>query len=245
MPDLAGAYHDARAMMIDLARGAAEHAQETYVPACPDWTIRDLIAHVTSIASQLSSGGVPPDLNLVMFWDDEMSERRETFIDESLDSRSGRSLEDLIAEWDATAPIVESMLRGETPFPQESPPVADWVLVTDVGQHLQDLAGALGITDTREALATGLSLRSYVEAMRIRSAHEKLPAFRIRAGSREWIIGEGEPIATVTGDSFELARAAAGRRNPDQIRAYDWEGDPEPFIALFYPYGLREDALVE
>jgi uncharacterized protein (TIGR03083 family) len=207
--------------------------------------VHDLVAHVTSIASEISAGRVPADLNLVLFWDDEMSIKRETFIDDGLEKRRKRSFDELVSEWDASAIVLESMLRGETPFPKESPPVADWVVVTDIGQHLQDLAGALNRTDTRDALATGLSLRSYVEAMRLRSAHDKLPALRIRAGSREWVIGEGEPVATVTGDPFELARAAAGRRNPDQIRAYDWEGDPEPFLVLFYPYGPRADALVE
>jgi len=245
MPDLAGAYEDARTTMIDLVRSAGEAAQTTRVPACPDWTIQDLVAHVTSIASEMSSGGVPADLNLIQFWDDDMSRRREDFVDAALAKRRDLSLEEIIAEWDAAAPILESMIRGEAPFPPESPPLVDWIVVTDIGQHLQDLAGALGLTSERESLATGLSLRSYVEGMRFRAAHDKLPAFRIRAGSREWVIGEGEPVATLTGDPFELARAASGRRSPDQIRAYDWEGDPEPFIVLFYPYGLRESALVE
>jgi hypothetical protein len=49
----------------------------------------------------------------------------------------------------------------------------------------------------------------------------------------------------VSADPFELARAVNGRRSPEQIRAFDWEGDPEPFMHLFYPYGPRSEALVE
>jgi len=245
MPDLAGAYHDARLAMAALARDAAAEADDTVVPACPDWTVRDLIAHVTSIASDLAVGKIPADLNLIAFWDDDMSRRREAFIDDALARRSDRSVEQLLEEWDSAATRLEAMIRGEEPFPATSPPLVEWIVVTDVGQHLQDLQGALGKTEYRDALATGLSLRSYVEGMRFRAAHDKLPALRIRAGAREWVIGEGEPVATVSGDPFELARAASGRRSPDQIRAYDWEGDPEPFLALFYPYGARVDALVE
>jgi hypothetical protein len=37
----------------------------------------------------------------------------------------------------------------------------------------------------------------------------------------------------------------SGRRSPDQIRAYDWNGDPEPFVDLFYIYGVRKEPLVE
>jgi hypothetical protein len=81
--------------------------------------------------------------------------------------------------------------------------------------------------------------------MRFRVAHDQLPTLRIRAGTREWTIGDGEPAATVTADPFELARAASGRRSWDQVRAFEWEGNPEPFKPLFYPYGVREDALAE
>jgi len=59
------------------------------------------------------------------------------------------------------------------------------------------------------------------------------------------VSGPGRPLLLDAAPPFELARAASGRRSPDQIRAYDWDGDPEPFIALFYPYGLRTEALVE
>jgi hypothetical protein len=188
---------------------------------------------------------MPPDLNLIQFWDDDIARRREEFIAEALSSRRDLPIENVLSEWDAAGTQLEAMLRGEAPLPEGAPPLIDWILVTDIGVHLQDLTGALNVTSERDALATGLSLRSYVEAMRVRSAHEHLPPFRMRAGTREWVIGEGEPVATVTADPFELARAASGRRSPDQIRAYDWDGDPEPFIRLFYPYGLRVDALVE
>ena len=81
--------------------------------------------------------------------------------------------------------------------------------------------------------------------MRFRSSTLGLPAFTIRAGEREWVVGQGDPIATVVADPFELARAASGRRSPEQVRSYDWTGDPDPFIELFYPYGMRTAPLVE
>jgi uncharacterized protein (TIGR03083 family) len=245
MPDLAAAYHDARVAMTTLAREAADKTRDTRVPACPDWTVHDLVAHVTSIASDLSTGLFPPDLNPILFWDEDMAVRREAFVDQALAKRRDLPLDEILTEWESAATRLEGMIRGEEPFPEHSPPLAEWIVVTDIGVHLQDLQGALGTSTYRDALASGLSLRSYVEAMRFRAAAEHTPPFRIRAGSREWVIGEGEPIATLTGDPFELGRAASGRRSPDQIRAYDWDGNPEPFIPLFYPYGPRTDALVE
>jgi hypothetical protein len=37
----------------------------------------------------------------------------------------------------------------------------------------------------------------------------------------------------------------SGRRSPEQVAAYEWDGDAEPYIPYFYPYGIRSDALVE
>ena len=245
MPDLAAAYREAREAMIELARSADDSATSTMVPACPDWSVRTLVAHVTSLATEISTGRIPRDLNLIQFWDADTSQRRDDFVDAALDQRRTLELSEILDEWERSGPHIEKMIDGREPFPDGTMPLADWVLTTDVGVHLQDLQGALGTTEYRDAVASSLALRSYVEAMRIRSVHEKLPAFRMRADNREWVIGTGEPVATVTGETWELGRAASGRRSPDQIRAYDWDGDPEPFMALFYPYGLRESALVE
>jgi hypothetical protein len=44
---------------------------------------------------------------------------------------------------------------------------------------------------------------------------------------------------------FELVRSYTGRRSFDQMRAYDWEGEPRPeqlVLAIFSP---RETPLVE
>jgi len=245
MPDLAAAYHDARIHMSELARKASPEESAKQVPACPDWSVRDLVAHVTSIAAELAAGRFPSDLNLVAFWDDDMSARRETFIDEALESRRERTVDELLDEWEKAAAVLEPMLHGEQPVPPGSPPLVEWIVTTDIGVHVQDLRGALGLEGDGDILASGLALRSYVEAMRMRAVHTGLPAFRMRAGTREWVIGDGDPVATVTGDPWELARAASGRRSPEQIRAYEWDGDPEPFIELFYPYGPRAEALVE
>lgn len=205
-----------------------------------------MIAHVTSIASALANGEFPATLNPVASLSDpEHAKERDRFVDDALDKRKDRSLDQILAEWEEAAPALEAMLRGERAWPFGTPPLAEWVVTTDLAVHHHDLRGAIGQPGERESPATGLSLRSYLEGMRFRSAAMGLPAFRIRAGARAWVVGEGEATATVTGDPFELARAASGRRSPDQIRAYDWDGDPEPFIELFYPYGTRTDALVE
>jgi uncharacterized protein (TIGR03083 family) len=245
MPDLAGAYRDARERMCAMVAGLDEDPLERRIPACPEWTVRDLIAHVSSIATEITNGAMPADLNLVAVWDPDVARRREGWIDESLERRRGMSIDELLDEWTRSGEMLDAMLRGEAPMPVDAPPLVEWIVVTDIGAHLQDLATALGNTEHRDALATGLSLRSYVEGMRIAAAQKGTPAMKIRAGSREWVVGDGEPVATVTADPWELSRAVSGRRSLDQVRAYDWEGDPEGVLELFYPYGVRADSLEE
>jgi uncharacterized protein (TIGR03083 family) len=231
--------------MIKIVRGLSPDQLDARVPACPDWSVKDLIAHVTSIAAALTSGRFPPDLNPSLMWEPETAVLREAFVGSEVSRRRDRSIDEIVAEWEEAAVPLEATIRGERAWPEGSPPLSEWIVTTDAAVHHHDLRGAVGLPGERDSLGTGLSLRSYVEAMRFRSAGEKLPAFRIRAGSREWVVGDGEPVATVSADPFELARAVNGRRSPEQIRAYDWDGDPEPFMHLFYPYGPRSEALVE
>lgn len=246
MPDLAGAYADTRRSMIDLARSLSDAETAVDVPACPGWTVKDLVAHVTSIAASLAGGAFPEGLNPVAsLIDPGQAQQRDVFIDEAIAARRDLLLEDILTEWDDAAPTLDAMIRGDRPWPPGAPPLAEWVVTTDLAAHHHDLRGAVGQPGARDSLATGLSLRSFVETMRFRSAAVGLPTLRIRAGERDWVVGDGDPVATVSADPFELARAASGRRSPDQIRAFDWDGDPEPFLELFYPYGLREAALVE
>jgi uncharacterized protein (TIGR03083 family) len=245
MPDLASAYAQTQASMTGLLTDATPETEKQTIPACPGWTVRDLIAHVSSIATALSNGDFPADLNPAAFWDADMANRREEFIDIELDKRQASSLAELISEWNQATTDVVAMIRGDKPWPATAAPLPEWILVTDLSVHHHDLRGGLGTPGDRDSLATGLALRSYVEGMRFRTMIENSPTFVIRAGSREWTIGQAEPIATVSADPFELARAASGRRSMSQLRAYDWTGDPEPVLHMFYPYGVREQDLVE
>lgn len=244
MPDLAAAYDKTRASMTALASDLDAERREAKVPACPDWTVTNLIAHVTSIAASLASGEFPADLNPSAFWDQDMAKRREAFIDGALAERTERTLDEILDEWARTMDPLMAMMRGERPWPTTEVPMIDWILVTDIAVHHHDLRGAIGEPGERDSLATGLSLRSYIEGMRFRALVEQLPGFTVVAGARSWTIGN-DPAATVTADPFELARAVSGRRSPDQIRGFGWDAEPEPYLPYFYPYGLRTEALTE
>src|SRR5437867_7316913 len=186
MPDLALAYEETRKTMSDIVRTLDPAVLNSTVPSCPAWSTKDLIAHVTGIATAIATGNGVRNINLAMFWEPAVAEAREEFVDAEIVARRGKELAEILDEWEGSATSLLPMVRGERPFPDGTPAFADWVVVTDVGVHHHDLRGAVGMPGDRDSLATGLSLRSYVEAMRFRTQAHSLPTLRIVAGSRTW-----------------------------------------------------------
>jgi hypothetical protein len=114
-------------------------------------------------------------------------------------------------------------------------------LLTDLTVHQQDIYGALGIQRDRESAPIKIGLSGYIATMGWRLTGANLAPLRVDLGDKSYVAGEGEPAATVRASRYELFRATAGRRSPEQIAA----GDAEPYIPYFYPYGARTEALVE
>ena len=62
--------------MRSLLQGATDEQAATIVPTCPDWSVKDLVSHVTGICVDLSSGNPPTDD--VQGWvDRQVAERTE------------------------------------------------------------------------------------------------------------------------------------------------------------------------
>ena len=97
----------------------------------------------------------------------------------------------------------------------------------------------------RDEAPVAIGFSTYRAGVDLRIQTSGGPSLRFVTEDKEWVAGGGEPVATVRASRFELFRALSGRRSPDQVHAYEWQGNPEPFLGFFYPYGIREEALVE
>ncbi len=75
----------------------------------------------------------------------------------------------------------------------------------------------------------------------------RMGSLRLVTGAVDVTRGEGAPTATLTLEPFEALRALTGRRSPDQMRAYQWDGDPEPWMDAFTwgPFVPRVEPLAE
>jgi uncharacterized protein (TIGR03083 family) len=243
--DLAAAYQETQEHLDGIVRDLTEDALRTTVPASPDWSVKDVVAHVTGLAGDALRGTIPEGLNPVEALNDPVqAAMREDLTAEQVASRRDRSIGGILDEWSAHLEALLPMFRGELPFPRPFP-FADAILVTDLSVHAQDVRGALGAPGDRDSQGVSVSLASYAAALGLRLALNGLPPLRIRYSEKERLAGQGEPGATWEGDRFEIVRALSGRRSGDQIMSMTWTGDPTPYVPLIPAYGPRTDPIVE
>lgn len=244
MADLAEVYAVTRKELANFVSSLPEEDLKRPVPATPTWSVHEVIAHMGGVFACIGDGDFPRE-----FFDALGSEEGVTLInkwtDRQVDERRDRPMQDLLDEWENSTATVMPMIRGDVPWPDEVVPYAAYVLMTDLAVHQQDIYGALGVVKDRDEAPIGIAYSTYVAGVDIRIQSSGGPSVRFVTENKEKVAGGGEPVATVRGERFELFRALSGRRSPGQIREYDWDGDPEPFITYFYPYGVREEALVE
>jgi uncharacterized protein (TIGR03083 family) len=243
MGDLADVYESTRRSILDVI---SEHPDdlEREVPATPGWRVRDVVAHLVGDVECITRGDFPMTF-FNSFGDRDALVELNEWTGGQVEARAGRPFEDVVEEWDKVAENLEATMRGERDWAQGVPPFADRVLITDLGVHQQDIFGAFGIESDREGAPIKIGVAGYIAIMDLRLRNDDGGTLTFEAPGKSWTAGQGEPQATVRASRFELFRALSGRRNVDQLLAFDWDGDPQPFISYFYPYGVREDALVE
>lgn len=244
MADAADIFDQARRDLSALLRDLSAEQLKTSVPATPGWTIRDIPAHLTGDITSVLAGDFPRGF-FQAYGDDEAVATLNKWTAEHVSSRADRTLDEVLDEWEEASRSLLPMMRGEATWSGDMPPFADRVLLTDLGVHQQDIYGALGIQKDRESPLVRMASAGYVAMIGFRLNGTGLAPLRVIAGDSDRKSGEGEPGATVRAERFELFRALSGRRSPEQILAYEWDGNPEPYIPYFYPYGMRRAALIE
>jgi uncharacterized protein (TIGR03083 family) len=245
MLDTAGVYRETRESLRDFVAGLSDAELKTNVPATPDWSVRDAIAHVVGEARITVTGDAPPEFRLLeSLRDPEQAAIRDGINADEIARRRDLPIEDVLAEWDDLAEQLDPFMRGDKPFPWPEP-FLDSILVSDLSQHGQDVRNAVGKPGERDSAACRIALASFAVALGFRLDSMGIPALRLRYDGKERICGQSESAVTLSGDRYELLRSLTGRRSRRQIEALDWEGDREPYVGLIPAYGERFDDVVE
>ena len=223
--DAADLYAAERHALIDLVRDAGPEAPETFVPASPAWTVKDVLAHLAGIADDTVAGRVE-------------GVGTDPWTAAQVEARRDHTLDAIIDEWETRGTAFEGILR-------QLPLHVGASTLGDLTTHAQDVRAALSLPGDRDSEGVAIARGYYVERFRRRATRAGLPPLEIRAGQERHQIGDGEPAVTVDVDPFELYRALTGRRSLAQIAAWDWSGDPAPYAPLLSTYGHPDADVIE
>ncbi len=228
MTDLESIWTTTHNRVRTMARDLSPEQAEQTVPATDGWTVRQLLAHMVGVDDDALKDAVPEDL-------------APSWTQHHVEDRADSSVKDILDEWQELAPAVQEALRTG---PEDE--VAS--LVVDAWVHEQDMRSATGEAGGRDSDAVEVTLGALTQmGVGDKAASGDVPPLRLEAEDWSTTVGDGEPTTTVRAPStWELARGLGGRRSADQVRGWDWEGDPTPYLPHLSPFGdLRETDLHE
>ena len=207
------AWRDAFERVCALVEGLDTAELAARVPACPDWTVRDLLSHMVGLGADVLAGDEPDDHN-------------SAWTQRQVGARRGRSAADLLAEWRGLADALMAWMREHGSRP-----------LNDVVIHEQDLRGAVGVVGGRDS--DGLRIVRDRMVGRFAAAVDGLPPIALVSGEWSWCSqgGDDDAAVLVEADAFDLARALTSRRTADQLRSWTRRGDVAPYLDAFATLG--------
>jgi uncharacterized protein (TIGR03083 family) len=216
-PDPGRLYTSTQARVAALVAGLDAAALATPVPACPGWSVRDVVAHTLAITEDALAGRLtgPPN-------DEQTAAQVARF--------TGHDFGNMLATWAQTAPqFAEIVTSFEV-----------WPAVVDVASHEQDIRGALGQPGERDSDVVRLCA-----AMMLSALAPPVPV-RVTVEDAEFRVGpdEGPELALAT-TRFEALRWRLGRRSRTQMAALAWSGDPAPVLDHLAIFGPATADLIE
>jgi uncharacterized protein (TIGR03083 family) len=217
--DLAGRYRETRQRVMSLVAGLTDAELDTRTLACPAWTVRDVIAHLTAIPEDAASGrlkGIPTD----------------EFTAGQVARLGGLPVTDVIARWAAAAPDFEESIAAHDV----------WPAVIDVASHKQDIRGALGEPGARDCATVRACTPQLLDWLEV-----PVPV-RIITEDGEYLTGSGSAEIdelTLTTSRFEAFRWRMGRRSRGQIAAPAWSADPAEVLDHLAVFGPADRDVIE
>ena len=211
-------YDASRTRIAELLRGSDPGLP---VAACPGWTARDLAAHQAGVLADFLAGRF-------------QVEDGDDFGERTVRERGDQDVAASLAEWEGHRAGADDLLAG---------PMGG-VLVAEVVSHEQDLRNALGRPRVSDTAAVHAALERPLQEIERKVSEAGRPALRIVVDGEPRVVGgagAGGPAVTLDVSAFELLRVVGGRRTRDQVRALDWDGDPEPYLDVFTLFGGFRD----
>lgn len=221
-------YRRSKQRMTDVVRSLSDDELATRCPACPAWSIRDVVAHHVHFAGAFVDGAVPAEASQGFVAVDAATRSaagvvRDEWTEAGVEERRGMSLDEVLDEWKG---VVKRIGPGAL------------AVVFDSIVHLGDVVEALG---DRRGVDTELAEYAihtcYERALtgRLLVLGEMVVLSCAETGIR---IGTYPNAVEVRGSTNELLRTLAGRRTRDEAdAALDWGSTSDELRDRFPVYG--------
>jgi uncharacterized protein (TIGR03083 family) len=235
----AAAYEDGLRRLVALVDGLSDADLQLQVPACPLWSVRDLVAHLCGVAEDSVRGSF--FAGATRAWaDPNLAVQREAWTAAQVEARRGLDRHRLLAELERHGQaLVRALRRGE----RATVDVPGWMIgapAADLAAHIGDLEEALGLPPSQAAPITRYGFASYRAWLGDRLVARGLSPLRMTDPSdatAEWVVGgQAQPGASVEADAYELFRAISGRRRAHDVARWSWSGEPAAYLPLLSPY---------
>ncbi len=206
-------YRGVRERIVEMTEHLSDREWEKPVPHCPDWTVRQTVAHLAGIVDDALNGnmtGVATDPWTAV----------------QVAKRAGMAGPEIIREWTTYAPFVDAHAT------EAGLGLAQ--LLFDASNHEHDLRHALGRPEARDSDA--LWVAAHFVSANINKRYLAAGVEPIR------LIVDGELLTGAYGielraSVFETVRAASSRRSLSQVAALDWSGSvTQEHFRLFNPF---------
>ncbi len=189
-------YRDARGRVVELVRDLDDDALSTTVPACPSWTVRDLLCHLVGLPADANAGRLE-------------GAGTDPWTAAQVAARGSCGREALLDEWAREAPGFEEII------PMINPPRP----VFDIVVHEQDMRGALGVPGARDSVGVRWLMDTALRRLGEVIDEAELPALEIAMEDEGYVAGSGDVVDRWDVERFELFRSLSGRRSANQMRA--------------------------
>jgi uncharacterized protein (TIGR03083 family) len=216
--DLIEEWARAQARVIELVAPLTAEQAAVRVPACPDWTVRDLFSHMVGLGADVVAGDEPDDHNAV-------------WTANQVATRGDHDVAALVTEWEGLSAPLQEWMREHGTRP-----------LSDVIIHEQDLRGALGVPGGKDSGGVHAVRDRFLPRFRARVAD--LPPIALVGDGFSWA-SDGAPDdadVIVRASDFDLARALVTRRSEHQVRSWTTRGDVGPYLAGFALLGALPSA---
>ena len=214
---VADVYRDTTARVAALLAGADAAVWASPVVACPGWSVRDVVAHMTAVAQDWADGRLaraPTDA--------QTAEHVRRF--------DGLGETELLELWDSAASRLHHLADAE----DLEPPLGD------IACHEHDIRSAIGRPGARDAESVRWTADTLLAML-----DPPIP-MRVVVEDGEYRSGPpggAELILHTT--RFDALRWRTGRRSRAQLTAMDWSADPAAVVDHLYLFGPAGADVIE